>query len=68
MNNTRSYICIQIQMTSTTNKDRSSNNVVKTRKTFRWNNKKNKKEDLYVLPTKKNDRCFILCFNAHRKR
>ena len=65
MNNTYSYICIHTaQMTSTTNKDRSSNNVVRTRKTFRWNNKKKKqkkKEDLYVLP-KKDDRCFILLF------
>lgn len=28
MNNIRSYICIQIQMTLTTDKDRSSDNVV----------------------------------------
>jgi hypothetical protein len=41
MNNTRGYICI----TSTTNRDRSSDNVVrKIRKTFRWNNKKKKKK------------------------
>jgi hypothetical protein len=41
MNNTRGYIC----MTSTTNRDRSSDNVVrKIRKTFRWNNKKKKQK------------------------
>lgn len=66
MNNTRSYICIQLQMTSTTHNDRSSNNVVKTRKTFRWNNKKNKKEDfLCIAKREKNNRCFILYVLTH---
>ena len=59
MNNTRSYICIQtsthththVKMTSTTTRDRSSNNVVRTRKTFRWNNKKNKEKTIHYVST-----------------
>jgi hypothetical protein len=69
MNNTRVYICIRTQMTSTTNKDRSSNNVVKTRKTFRWNNKKKKtKERRFLCIAKSNDRCCVLFILTHIKK
>jgi len=51
-------------MTSTTNKDRSSNNVVKTRKTFRWNNKKKQKKK---EEEKEEEKSILFCQKEKRK-